>query len=190
MSSGIPHANIAAQGPLSRGDFLMLLFWFADTYAVPEVVGIRGLSRLTRLAAIVGDETGFAREISPFFAFHATPDGGIASVDVWRELLGLRAYQVIKPMPADEPMPGEESGERRYLLEAHIPPHERDDYPLPAFFERDVLTNKGTFFAAKREDQQVARRIAVLKGVAELNRLPLAELTARALDVLKMPAAR
>ena len=52
MSSSIPHANIAAQGPLTRGDFLMLLAWFADTRAVPEVVGIRGLARWTRLALI------------------------------------------------------------------------------------------------------------------------------------------
>ncbi|HEX7077509.1 MAG TPA: hypothetical protein VF363_03725 [Candidatus Eisenbacteria bacterium] len=190
MSSGIPHANIAAQGRLSRGDFLMLLFWYADTRAVPDVIGIRGLSRLTRLAAILGDETGFAREIEPFFTFHATPGGGIASVEIWRELLGLRSYQVVEALPADEPMPPEETSERRYLLEKHIPPHERDDYPMPTFFERDVLTNKGTFFAAKREDQLVERRIAVLKGVAELNQLPLAELTARALKVLRVPAAR
>lgn len=190
MSSGIPHANIAAQGPMSRGDFLMLLYWYADTYAVPEVIGIRGLSRLTRLAAIVGEETGFAREIDPFFAFHATPDGGVASVDVWHELLALRAYQVVSPLPADEPVPAEETSERRFMLEKLIPPHERQHYPMPAFFERDVLTNKGTFFAAKREDQQVERRIAALKRVAEWNRLPLAELTARALAVLKVPATR
>jgi hypothetical protein len=190
VSSGIPHANIAAQGPLSRGDFLMLLYWFADTKAVPEVIGIRGLSRLTRLAAILGDETGLAREIRPFFTFHATPDGGLASVDVWRELLGLRSYQVVKALPADEPMPKEETSERRYLLEKQIPPHERGDYPMPPFFERDVLTNKGTFFAAKREDQQVERRIAVLKTVVELNQLPLEELTARAVAALKVPVAR
>jgi len=190
VSRGIPHANIAAQGPLTRGDFLMLLFWFADTRAVPEVIGIRGLARLTRLSAILGDETGLAREIDPFFTFHASPDGGIASVDIWRELLGLRSYQVVEPLPADEPMPPQETAERRYLLDKHIPPHEREDYPMPTFFERDVLTNKGTFFAAKREDQQVERRIAVLKTVAELNQLPLADLTARALGVLKVPAAR
>lgn len=190
MSSGIPHANIAAQGPFSRGDFLMLLYWYADTRAVPEVIGIRGLARLTRLAAIMGDETGLAREIQPFFTFHAAPDGGIASVDVWRELLGLRAYQVVTPLPADEPMPKEETSERRFLLDKHIPPHERDDYPMPTFFERDVLTNKGTFFAAKREDQQVERRVGVLHRVAELNQRPLEELTARALAAIRTPVAR
>jgi len=53
-----------------------------------------------------------------------------------------------------------------------------------------VLTNKGTFFAAKREDQMVARQIAVFKTVVDLARLPLAELTARALPNLRVPAAR
>lgn len=190
MSTGIPQAEISQRGPVSRADFLALLHWFADTRGVPEVLGIRGLSRLTRLAVILGDETGFSKEIQPFFTFHATPSGGIASVDVWTELLALRAYQVLEPLPADEPMPAEEVKERRYLLENHIPPQEHSDYPLPTYFERDVLTNKGTFFAAKREDQLIERRIQILKSLPELNRLPLAELTARALPLLRVPAAR
>ena len=49
MSSGIPHANIAATGPLTRGDFLMLLYWNADTRAVPHVRGIAGLARLPQI---------------------------------------------------------------------------------------------------------------------------------------------
>ena len=190
MSSGIPHANIAAQGPLTRGDFLMLLYWFADTRAVPEVVGIRGLSRLTRLAMIFGDETGLGREIKPFFTFHATPKGGIASPELWTELLALRAYQVIQPLPADEVPPPEELEERRWMLETQIPPHEHEDYPLPTFFERDVLTNKGTFFAAKREDQMIERRIRMFQGVPAANALSLSELTARARVLLRVPAGR
>jgi hypothetical protein len=190
VSTGIPHADISQRGPLSRADFLALLFWFADTKAVPEVIGIRGLSRLTRIALLLGEETGLAREISPFFTFHVTPGGGIASVDVWTELLALRAYQVLEPLPADEPAPPQEAAERRYLLEHHIPRQEHDDYPLPTFFERDVLTNKGTFFAAKREDQMVERRIQALKRVPELERLPLEELTARALPLAGVPAAQ
>ena len=47
-----------------------------------EVRGIRGLSRLTRLALILGDESGMAREIQPFFTFHPTPNAGIASLEV------------------------------------------------------------------------------------------------------------
>jgi hypothetical protein len=190
VSREIPHANIAAQGPLTRGDFLMLLYWFVDSRAVPEVVGIRGLARLTRLAAILGEETGLVREIKPFFAFQPTPQGGLASADLWRELLGLRAYEVVKALPADEPMPAEEIAERRWLLEKEIPAHEHADYPLPAFFERDVLTNKGTFFAAKREDQMIERRIKIFQTVSELNRLPLGELTSRAFPLLKVPAGR
>lgn len=189
MSTGIPHADISQRGPLSRADFLELLYWFADTRAVPDVVGIRGLSRVTRLALILGEETGIAREIDPFFTFHATPDGGIASVDVWTELLALRAYQVLEQLPADEPMPPQEIAERRYLLEHHIPRPEHVDYPLPTFFERDVVTNKGTFFAAKREDQLIERRIQILKRVPELERLPLDELSARALRLVRVPAA-
>ena len=82
MSTGIPQADISQRGPLSRADFLALLFWFADSRAVPEVRGIRGLSRLTRLALILGDESGMAREIQPFFTFHPTPNAGIASLEV------------------------------------------------------------------------------------------------------------
>ena len=190
MSTGIPYASVAAIGPLSRAEFLMLLYWFADTRAVPEVCGIRGLSRLTRLAAIFGEETGLASEIDPFFTFHATPGGGIASADVWYELLALRAYQIITPLPADEAMPPEEGKERRYLLENHIPPQEHDDYPMPTFFERDTLTNKGTFFGAKREDQMIERRVRVFQTVPELNRLPLAELNARALALVRVASAR
>ena len=190
MSSSIPHANIAAQGPLTRGDFLMLLYWYADTRAVPEVVGIRGLSRLTRLALLFSDETGLGREIKPFFTFHATPKGGIASPELWAELLALRAYQVIQPVPADEAPPPEELDERRWMLETQIPPHEHGDYPLPTFFERDVLTNKGTFFAAKREDQMIERRVRVLQSVPEANTLSVPQLTERARTLLRVPAGR
>ena len=190
MSGTIPHANIAATGPLTRGDFLMLLYWFADTNSVPEVIGIRGLSRLTRLALLLGRETGLDREIQPFFTFHTTPEGGIASRDVWSELLALRSYQVVQPDETGEPMPSEELSERKFLLERHIPKHEHPDFPMPAVFERDVLTNKGTFFAAKREDQLVGRRIAALKGATDLNRLPLSELTARAGKLLPALASR
>ena len=190
MSSSIPPANIAAQGPLTRGDFLMLLAWFADTRAVPEVVGVRGLSRWTRLALILGDETGLGREIKPFFTFHATPKGGIASPELWSELLALRAYQVVQPLPADEAPPSEELDERRWMLETQIPPHEHHDYPLPTFFERDVLTNKGTFFAAKREDQMIERRVRMFQGVPAVNALSLPELTDRARVLLRVPAGR
>lgn len=190
MSSGIPHANIAATGPLTRGDFLMLLYWSADTKAVPNVRGIAGLSRLTRLALILGEATGMSREIEPFFTFHATPQGGIASVDVWTELLALRAYQVVKPLPDEAPAPAEEASERQFMIEKFIPMHERAHYPMPSFFERDVLTNKGTFFAAKREDQLVERRIQALQTILELNDLPLADLTARASRHLRQTAAR
>jgi len=186
----MPHSNITATGPMTRGDFLLMLYWYADTKAVPNVVGIRGLSTLTRLALILGNETGLDRAIKPFFTFHATPGGGLASPDVWAELLGLRAYEIVVPMPADEPMPPEELAERRYMLEKHIPVHERELYPIPTQFERDVLTNKGTFFAAKREDQMVARQIAVFKTVVDLALLPLADLTAKALPYLRVPAAR
>lgn len=190
MSSGIPHANIAATGPLTRGDFLMLLYWNADTRAVPHVRGIAGLARLTRLALILGEETGANLEITPFFTFHATPHGGIASADVWTELLSLRAYQVLKPLAEEAPVPAEERTERTYLLEKQIPAHEREHYPMPTFFERDVLTNKGTFFAAKREDQMVERRIQALQGIVALNELPLAELTAKASRFLRQTASR
>ena len=190
MSGTIPHATIAATGQLTRGDFLMLLYWFADTNSVPEVLGIRGLSRLTRLALVLGRETGLDREVQPFFTFHATPGGGVASRDVWTELLSLRAYQIVQPELTGEPMPTEELAERRFLLERHIPTHEHADYPLPTGLERDVLTNKGTFFAAKREDQLVGRRIAALKAVVELNRLSLAELNARAARLLPTGASR
>ena len=190
MSTAIPHSNITATGPMTRGDFLMMLYWYADTNAVPNVVGIRGLSTLTRLALILGSETGIDRSAKPYFSFHATPNGGVASPEVWTELLGLRAYGVVVPQPVGEAMPPEEIGERRYLLEKHIPVHERSLYPIPTEFERDVLTNKGTFFAAKREDQMVARQIAVFKTVVDLARLPLADLTARALPFLRVPAAR
>ncbi|HEU4723765.1 MAG TPA: hypothetical protein VFU59_00565 [Candidatus Eisenbacteria bacterium] len=190
MSSGIPHANIAATGPLTRGDFLMLLYWSADTRAVPNVRGIAGLARLTRLALILGEETGVGREITPFFTFHATPQGGVASVDVWTELLSLRAYQVLTPLVESAPTPAEERAERTFLLESHIPAHEREHYPMPTAFERDVLTNKGTFFAAKREDQMVERRIKAFQTIVELNAMPLAELTARASRHLRQTAAR
>jgi len=190
LSSGIPHANIAATGPLTRGDFLMLLYWNADTRAVPHVKGIAGLSRLTRLALILGEETGSNREISPFFTFHTTPQGGMASADLWTELLSLRAYQVITPLAEDAPTPPEERSERAFLLERQIPAHEREHYPMPTVFERDVLTNKGTFFAAKREDQMVERRIQAFQSIVELNELPLAELTARALRHLRQTVSR
>ena len=190
MSSAIPHSNVTATGPMTRGDLLMMLYWFSDVNSIPEVYGIAGLSRLTRLALILGAETGMDREIQPYFSFHATPAGGIASPELWSEHLGLRAYQIITPLPTGEALPAEELAERRYLLEKHIPAHERSHYPLPTLFERDVLTNKGTFFAAKREDQTIGRRVATLKSVADLARLPLAELTKRAIPYLGVPAAR
>jgi hypothetical protein len=168
----------------------MQLYWFADTRAVPEVNGIAGLSRLTRLALILGAESGLAREIQPFFAFHRTPQGGVASADVWSELLALRAYQVITTFDADEPMPAEELEERKFLLEKHIPLPERKGFPMPKFLERDVLTNKGTFFAAKREDQTLQKRVEILKSVTAVSRLPLAALTARALSLLSEVGAR
>lgn len=188
MSGSIPHANITAVGPMTRGDLLMLLHWFADTLAVPETRGIRGLSRLTRLALILGHETGLDREIDPWFTFHATPSGGVASPGVWAELLALREYQITIPIPALEPMPQEERSERTWMLENLIPPHERGDYPVPGELERDVLTNKGTFFAAKREDQMIERRIAAFRTVPDLERLPLAELNERALPYLRTAA--
>jgi hypothetical protein len=175
---------------LTRGDFLLQLYWFADTNAVPEVRGISGLSRLTRLALLIGEEMGLKNTIQPYFECHRTPAGGIASPEIWSELLALRAYQVLATLPADEPQPKEEAEERSYLLEHHIPAHERSHYPVPATFERDVLTNKGTFFAAKREDQTIQRWIATFKATAELNRLPLGELTARAMPFVIAHAAR
>lgn len=190
MTTAIPASNIAATGPLTRGDLLMMLYWFSDTNAVPKVVGIAGLSRLTRLALILGRETGLDTTIDPYFTFHAAPGGGIASVEVWTELLGLRAYQAVKAIPSSEPMPPEELTERRFMLEKFIPVHEQSHYPLPTGLERDVLTNKGTFFAAKREDQMVGRRIEIFKSVVEMAGLPLAELTARALPYLRASAAR
>lgn len=191
MSTGsIPHAPIVMTGPLTRGDFLMQLYWFADLVAVPEVRGITGLSRLTRLAVILGEESGLAREIDPYFTFHQTPSGGIASQDVWSGLEALRAYQILAPHRSDDALPREEIDERKYLLESVIPPAERRQYPMPAFLERDVLTNKGTFFAAKREDQTTQRRVEILKQTAALNELPLAELTARALPLLREVGVR
>ena len=189
-TSTIPQAPIAMTGPLTAGDFLMQLYWFSDTRAVPEVVGIAGLSRLTRLAVILGAESGLAREIQPFFAFHRTPQGGVASADVWSALLALRSYQVVTTYDADEPMPPEEQEERKFLLERHIPAPERKSYPMPKYLERDVLTNKGTFFAAKREDQTTQKRVAIFRSLPELNRLPLAELTGRALPLLAEVGAR
>lgn len=190
MSSEVPHANITAQGPTTPGDLLMMLYWFADTNAVPEVRGIRGLSRLTRLALIVGHETGLDREIPHYFQFHATPEGGVASQGVWDELLSLRAYQIVTPISAEESMPPEELADRRYILKHHVPVHEQKNYPMPTELERDVLTNKGTFFAAKREDQMIERRIQAFKMVTELEHLPLADLTARALSYLSVSANR
>jgi len=190
LSSEVPHSNITADGPMHRGDLLMMLYWFVDTNAVPDVRGIRGLSRLTRLALIVGHETGLDREIQHYFQFHATPEGGVASQGVWDELLRLRAYQIVTPLPSEEPMPPEELGERRYILKHHVPVHEQKDYPMPTELERDALTNKGTFFAAKREDQMIERRIQAFKMVAELEKLSLADLTARALTYLSVPAGR
>lgn len=190
MSAGIPEATISTTGPLTRGDFLVQLYWYADTSAVPEVVGIKGLSRLARLSLILGEELGLDRTIDPFFHYHRTSSGGIASPELWTELLALRAYQVLKPLPTGEPMPPEETEERRYLLEHHIPSHERSHYPVPTQLERDVLTNKGTFFAAKREDQTIQRWIAAFKTVVELNQLPLPALTAQALSRLRSPAVR
>ncbi len=190
MSSAVPPATIRLTGPLTRGDFLLQLYWFADTYAVPEVRGISGLSRLTRLALILGEELGLKNTIDPYFEFHRTPAGGVASAEVWSELLALRAYQVLGTLASDDPMPKEEIEERKALLEHHIPLHERAHYPLPKALERDVLTNKGTFFAAKREDQTIQRWIATFKTTAELNRLPLGELTTRALPLAPVHAAR
>ena len=184
MSTEVPPSPIRLTGPLTRGDFLLLLFWFADTNAVPETNGIRGLSRLTRLSLILGEELGLRQTIQPYFEYHATPSRGIASPEVWDELLAMRAYQVLRTFHADEPMPPEEIEERRYLLEHHIPVHERAHYPVPALLERDVITNKGTFFAAKREDQTIQRWVEVYKTTAELNRLPLSDLTARALPLI------
>lgn len=189
-SSAIPPAPIAMTGPLTRADFLAQLFWFADHHAVPEVRGINGLSRLTRIALILGVEAGAYREIEPFFAFHGTPAGGVVSPDVWKELLALRAYQVLHTSDSLEPMPAEELDERKFMLESLIPAHERHDFPMPKLLERDVLTNKGTFFAAKREDQTIQRRIEILKSVPTLLDVPLAELTARALPLLREVGAR
>jgi hypothetical protein len=190
LSSGIPHANIAATGPVTRGDFLMLLFWYADTRAVPHVRGIAGLARLTRLALIVGEETGMSRDAAPFFEFHAIPTGGIVSPDLWTELLALRAYQVIQALPEPAATPPEEASEREFMLAKFITAHERAHYPMPTHFERDVLTNKGTFFAAKREDQMVERRIAAFQRVVEWNAQPLAALTASASTYLRQATAR
>jgi hypothetical protein len=191
VSTAVPPSTIRLTGPLTRGDFLMLLYWFADTNAVPEVAGIKGLSRLTRLSLILGEELGLKNTIDPFFEYHRTPSGGVASPEVWTELLALRDYQVLKALPeGDEAMPREEIEERRYLLEHHIPAHERGHYPLPTQLERDVLTNKGTFFAAKREDQMIQRWVAIFKTTPELNRLPLSELTARALPLVGAHAVR
>ena len=191
MSTGsIPHAPIAMAGPLTRGDFLMQLYWFSDFLSVPDVRGIAGLSRLTRMALVLGEESGLAREIDPWFTFHGTPSGGIASQDVWSGLLALRAYQVIQPLPSPDPMPEEELSERRYLIDNVIPPPERREYPMPSGFERDVLTNKGTFFAAKREDQTTQRRVEILKQASALSELPLVDLTARALPLLREVGVR
>lgn len=191
MSTGsIPHAPIVMTGPLTRGDFLMQIYWFADLVAVPEVRGITGLSRLTRLALILGEESGVSRQMEPYFTFHRTPSGGIASQDVWSGLAALRGYQVLTPLRSDEAMPAEEIEERRFLLEHVIPAAERREYSMPAYYERDVLTNKGTFFAAKREDQTTQRRVEILKQAAALNELPLVELTARALRLLREVGVR
>jgi hypothetical protein len=177
-------------GPVTRADFLAQLYWFADLNAVPEVRGIDGLSRLTRIALILGVEAGAYREIEPFFEFHRTPAGGVASPDVWKELLGLRAYQVLHTTDSLEPMPAEELDERKFMLGSLIPAQERHDFPMPAFLERDVLTNKGTFFAAKREDQSIQRRIEILKSVPALLDQPLSALNERALPLLREVGAR
>jgi hypothetical protein len=189
-SSTIPHAPIAMTGPLTRADFLAQLYWFADLYAVPEVRGISGLARLTRIALILGVEAGAYREIEPFFSFHRTPAGGVASPDVWKDLLALRAYQVLHTSDSLDPMPAEELEERTFMLETLLPAHERREFPMPSFLERDVLTNKGTFFSAKREDQAIQRRIEILKSVPALADLPLAELNERALPLLREVGAR
>jgi len=175
---------------MTRGDFLMMLYWFADTRAVPDVVGIRGLARATRIALLIAEELGSRREIDPFFTFHRTPAGGIASPGLWTEIPPLRAYEVLRPIPADDPVPPEEASERSFLLEQFIPEHERVHYPVPRQLERDVLTNKGTFFSAKREDQMLQRWIEIFKAVPSLNELPLAELTARALPFVRESAAK
>jgi len=190
VSTAVPPSTIRLTGPLTRGDFLLQLYWFADTNAVPEVRGISGLSRLTRMALLIGEEMGLKHTIQPYFECHRTPAGGIASPEIWSELLALRAYQVLATLPAEEPQPPEEVEERKYLLEHHIPVHERSHYPVPAAFERDVLTNKGTFFAAKREDQMIERRVRIFQTLPDLNQLPLAELTARALPLIRVPATR
>jgi hypothetical protein len=114
----------------------------------------------------------------------------VASTDVWAGLLALRSYQVVATFDADEPMPAEELEERKFILDRHIPAPERKDFPMPRFLERDVLTNKGTFFAAKREDQTTQKRVEILKSVSALNRLSLGELTARALPLLPEVGAR
>jgi hypothetical protein len=145
LSSGIPHANIAATGPVTRGDFLMLLFWYADTRAVPHVRGIAGLARLTRLALIVGEETGMSRDAAPFFEFHAIPTGGIVSPDLWTELLALRAYQVIQALPEPAATPPEEASEREFMLAKFIPAHERAHYPMPThFWPRSTTSSSNT----------------------------------------------
>jgi hypothetical protein len=190
LSTELPPSPIRLTGPWTRGDFLLLLYWFADTNAVPEVRGIAGLSRLTRLALLLGEELGLKHTIDPYFEYHRTPSGGIASPEIWSELLALRRYQALVTLPDDDAMPKEEIEERRYLLESHIPTHEHSHYPLPQSFERDVLTNKGTFFAAKREDQTIQRWVATFKTTAELNRLSLGELTARAMPLVGVHAGR
>ncbi len=190
MSSEVPPSPIRLSGPMTRGDFLLLLYWFADTNAVPEANGIAGLSRLTRLSLILGEELGLRGTIQPYFEYHRTSARGIASPEVWSELLALRAYQVLKTFKAEEPVPPEEVEECRYLLEHHIPMHERAQYPIPTFLERDVLTNKGTFFAAKREDQTIQRWIDIYKTTVELNQLPLSDLTAKALPLVRAHATR
>ena len=113
MSTGIPHASVSAIGPLTGGEFLMLLHWFADTNSVPEVLGIKGLSRLTRLSLVLGEDLGTRRTIEPFFNYYRTPKDGIVSPEVWTEVLSLREYQILTPLPVDEPMPPEELEERR-----------------------------------------------------------------------------
>jgi len=103
VSTEVPPSPIRLTGPWTRGDFLLLLYWFADTNAVPEVRGIAGLSRLTRLALLLGEELGLKHTIDPYFEYHRTPSGGIASPEIWSELLALRRYQALITLPADDP---------------------------------------------------------------------------------------
>jgi hypothetical protein len=165
----------------------VLLYWNADTRAVPHVRGIAGLARLTP-SAHPGRGNRGEPQIAPFFRFtrrrrRHRERGRLDGTPLAPRLSGAEAARGRTPAPAEE-------RERAYLLEKQIPAHEREHYPMPTFFERDVLTNKGTFFAAKREDQMVERRIQAFHEIVDLNELPLAELTAKASRYLRQTASR